>query len=51
MTGVFDTWTFTPISIAARLPGWTAHTVEQLVGNSLVRLLAAYSGPAKRHSS
>jgi citrate synthase len=45
----FDTPTFTPIFVAARLPGWTAHTTEQLAANSLIRPLAAYTGPAERH--
>jgi citrate synthase len=44
----FDTPTFTPIFVAARLPGWTAHIAEQLTGNSLIRPLAAYDGPAER---
>jgi citrate synthase len=45
----FDTPTFTPVFAAARLPGWTAHIAEQLAGNSLIRPLAAYDGPAERH--
>ena len=45
----FDTHTFTPIFVAARLPGWTAHISEQLADNSLIRPLAAYGGPAERH--
>jgi citrate synthase len=45
----FDTPAFTPIFVAARLPGWTAHIAEQLAGNSLIRPLAAYEGPAERH--
>ena len=44
----FDTPTFTPIFVAARLPGWTAHIAEQFAGNSLIRPLAAYDGPAER---
>ena len=44
----FDTPTFTPIFVAARLPGWTAHIAEQLAANSLIRPLAAYDGPAER---
>jgi citrate synthase len=45
----FDTPAFTPIFVAARLPGWTAHIAEQLAANSLIRPLAAYTGPAERH--
>jgi citrate synthase len=45
----FDTPTFTPIFVAARLPGWTAHIAEQLAANSLIRPLAAYDGPGERH--
>lgn len=45
----FDTPTFTPIFVAARVVGWTAHIAEQLAGNSLIRPLAAYDGPAERH--
>jgi citrate synthase len=47
----FNTSTFTPIFVAARLPGWTAHITEQLAANSLIRPLAAYNGPAERHLS
>jgi citrate synthase len=45
----FDTPTFTPIFVAARITGWTAHITEQLTANSLIRPLAAYTGPAERH--
>jgi citrate synthase len=45
----FDTPTFTPVFVAARLPGWTAHIAEQLAGNSLIRPLAVYNGPDERH--
>jgi citrate synthase len=45
----FDTPTFTPIFVTARITGWTAHIAEQLAGNSLIRPLAAYTGPAERH--
>jgi citrate synthase len=45
----FDTPAFTPILVAARLPGWTAHIAEQLAANSVIRPRAAYDGPAERH--
>lgn len=45
----FDTLTFTPLFAAARVVGWTAHIMEQLSANALIRPLAAYSGPAERH--
>jgi citrate synthase len=45
----FDTPMFTPIFVAARLPGWTAHIAEQHAANSLIRPLATYTGPAERH--
>jgi citrate synthase len=45
----FDTPTFTPIFVTARITGWTAHIIEQLTDNSLIRPLAAYAGPTERH--
>jgi citrate synthase len=45
----FDPPTFTPIFVAATIPGWTAHIAEQFAANSLIRPLAAYDGPAERH--
>ncbi len=47
----FDTPTFTPIFAAARVTGWTAHVVEQLESNSLIRPLSTYVGPPERHLS
>jgi 2-methylcitrate synthase len=45
----FDTATFTPIFAASRVVGWTAHIMEQLAANSLIRPLSQYDGPAERH--
>ena len=45
----FDTLTFTPLFIAARITGWTAHIIEQQVSNALIRPLSAYNGPDERH--
>ncbi|MFK4114357.1 bifunctional 2-methylcitrate synthase/citrate synthase [Microbacterium sp. NPDC006705] len=45
----FDTVTFTPLFVAARVVGWTAHIVEQYAANALIRPLSAYDGPDERH--
>ena len=45
----FDTLTFTPLFVAARVVGWTAHTIEQAASNALIRPLSAYNGPDERH--
>jgi citrate synthase len=45
----FDIPTFTPIFVMSRITGWTAHVMEQLEANSLIRPLSAYSGPPERH--
>ncbi|WP_026554366.1 bifunctional 2-methylcitrate synthase/citrate synthase [Arthrobacter sp. 35W] len=45
----FDTPTFTPIFVASRITGWTAHAMEQLAANSLIRPLSAYNGVEERH--
>ncbi|WP_315096604.1 bifunctional 2-methylcitrate synthase/citrate synthase [uncultured Cellulomonas sp.] len=44
----FDTPTFTPLFVASRITGWTAHIMEQLSANSLIRPLSRYVGPARR---
>ncbi|MFF2319274.1 bifunctional 2-methylcitrate synthase/citrate synthase [Arthrobacter sp. NPDC058097] len=44
----FDTPTFTPIFVASRITGWTAHIMEQLASNSLIRPLSAYNGTEQR---
>jgi citrate synthase len=45
----FDIPTFTPIFVMSRVTGWTAHVIEQLGHNSLIRPLSRYVGPAERH--
>ncbi|NLB46502.1 MAG: bifunctional 2-methylcitrate synthase/citrate synthase [Microbacteriaceae bacterium] len=45
----FDTLTFTPLFIASRVTGWTAHIMEQAAANALIRPLSAYNGPDERH--
>ena len=45
----FDTALFTPLFIAARVTGWTAHVREQLAANALIRPLSLYIGPDERH--
>ncbi len=47
----FDTMMFTPLFVAARVSGWTAHVMEQLESNALIRPLSLYNGPAERHLS
>jgi 2-methylcitrate synthase len=44
----FDTPTFTPIFVASRITGWTAHIMEQLSDNSLIRPLSEYRGQEQR---
>ncbi|HEY8752610.1 MAG TPA: bifunctional 2-methylcitrate synthase/citrate synthase [Arthrobacter sp.] len=45
----FDTPTFTPLFVASRITGWTAHIMEQAASNSLIRPLSEYNGPEERH--
>ncbi len=45
----FDTLTFTPLFVAARVTGWTAHVIEQAGSNALIRPLSAYNGVDERH--
>jgi citrate synthase len=45
----FDTLTFTPLFVAARITGWTAHIMEQSAANALIRPLSHYNGVDERH--
>jgi citrate synthase len=45
----FDTLTFTPLFIASRVTGWTAHIMEQAAANALIRPLSVYNGVDERH--
>jgi 2-methylcitrate synthase len=39
---------YTPIFVMARITGWTAHIMEQLASNALIRPLSQYNGHAQR---
>lgn len=45
----FDTEMFTPLFVASRITGWTAHIMEQAADNSLIRPLSVYNGSDERH--
>ena len=45
----FDTLTFTPLFVASRVTGWTAHIMEQAASNALIRPLSEYVGVDERH--
>jgi 2-methylcitrate synthase len=45
----FDTNMFTPLFVASRITGWTAHIAEQLASNALIRPLSVYNGVDERH--
>ena len=45
----FDTEIFTPLFVASRVTGWTAHIMEQAGSNALIRPLSSYHGPNERH--
>ncbi|MET0806134.1 MAG: bifunctional 2-methylcitrate synthase/citrate synthase [Lacisediminihabitans sp.] len=44
----YDTETFTPLFVASRIVGWTAHIMEQRAANSLIRPLSEYNGVEQR---
>jgi citrate synthase len=39
---------YTPLFVVARVVGWSAHVIEQLDNNRLIRPLSRYTGPAQR---
>jgi citrate synthase len=39
---------YTPIFVASRVTGWSAHVIEQLAHNRLIRPRGRYTGPAVR---
>jgi citrate synthase len=39
---------FTPIFVIARMSGWTAHIIEQVGDNRLIRPMSLYTGPDPR---
>jgi len=39
---------FTPMFVMSRITGWTAHIMEQLADNRIIRPLSAYNGTALR---
>jgi citrate synthase len=39
---------YTPIFVMSRITGWSAHIIEQLEHNRLIRPRARYTGPARR---
>ncbi len=44
----FDIPVFTPIFVMSRITGWTAHVMEQLENNKIMRPLSVYNGVPQR---
>lgn len=40
---------YTPFFVASRVTGWSAHVIEQLEHNRLIRPRSRYTGPDERH--
>ena len=45
----FDIEMYTPLFVMSRVTGWTAHIIEQINDNKLIRPLNEYIGHALRH--
>jgi citrate synthase len=39
---------YTPLFVLSRVAGWSAHIIEQLDNNRLIRPRARYTGPERR---
>jgi citrate synthase len=44
-----ETPLYTPFFVASRVTGWSAHVIEQLAHNRIIRPRARYTGPEERH--
>ncbi len=44
----FEVEMATPVFAMSRVTGWSAHVMEQLVANKLIRPISSYIGPAQR---
>jgi 2-methylcitrate synthase/citrate synthase II len=42
---------YTPFFVASRITGWSAHVIEQLEHNRIIRPRSRYTGPTGRHVS